>query len=52
MKLEAMFPGFDFDKVWTLNEFANHPNPQLISNIQDMNESASIVSIISWPLKQ
>ena len=52
MKLQGMFPGFDFEKTWTLNAYANHPNPQLQSNVQDLNESASIVSIISWPVKQ
>ena len=51
MRLQTMFAGFDFDNIWTLNEYANHPYPQLKSNVQDMNESASIVSIISWPLK-
>lgn len=52
MRLQTMFVGFDFDNTWTINEYANHPYPQLQSNIQDMNESASIVSVISWPLKQ
>ena len=51
MKLKTMFAGFDFTNTWTLNEFANHPYPQLINNIQDLDESASIVSIISWPTK-
>lgn len=51
MKLKTMFSGFDFDKVWVLNEYANYPYPQLRSNIQDLDESASLVSIISWPIK-
>ena len=51
MRLQTMFAGFDFESTWVLNEYANHPYPQLISNVQDLNESASIVSIISWPLK-
>lgn len=51
MRLKTMFAGFDFGNTWTLNEYANHPYPQLVSNIQDMDESASLVSIISWPLK-
>ena len=51
MRLQTMFAGFDFNNTWTLNAFANHPYPQLQSNIQDLDESASLVSIISWPLK-
>ena len=51
MRLQTMFVGFDFNNVWTLNKFANHPYPQLQSNVQDLEESASLVSIISWPLK-
>lgn len=51
MKATASFRGFDFDNVWVLNEFANHPYPQLKNNIQDMSESASLVSIIALPLK-
>lgn len=51
MRLKTMFAGFDFENTWTLNEYANHPYPQLVNNIQDMEESASLVSIISWPLK-
>ena len=51
MRLQTMFAGFDFNNTWTLNEFANHPYPQLRNNIQDLDESASLVSIISWPLK-
>ncbi len=51
MKSKTLFFGFDFTNVWTLNKFANHPYPQLINNVQDLNESASIVSVISWPAK-
>lgn len=51
MKATASFRGFDFDNVWVLNEFANHPYPQLKNNIQDMSESASLVSIIAPPIK-
>ena len=51
MKATASFRGFDFENVWVLNEFANHPYPQLKNNIQDMSESASLVSIIAPPIK-
>ena len=51
MKIESMYKGFDFENVWVLNEFANHPYPQLRSNIQDMSESAELVSIIALPTK-
>ena len=51
MKSKTLFYGFDFTDIWTLNKFANHPYPQLINNVQDLNESASIVSVISWPAK-
>jgi len=51
MKATASFRGFDFENVWVLNEFANHPYPQLRNNIQDMSESASLVSIIAPPTK-
>lgn len=51
MKLQSMYAGFDFESIWTLNPYANHPYPQLQSNVQDLDESASIVSIISWPFK-
>ncbi len=51
MKLQSMFVGFDFENTWTLNEFANYPYPQLRENVQDLNESASLVSIVSLPVK-
>ncbi len=51
MKIGSMFKAFDFENVWILNEYANHPYPQLRSNIQDMSESASLVSIIKLPAK-
>lgn len=51
MKATASFRGFDFENVWVLNEFANHPYPQLKNNIQDMSESASLVSIVAPPIK-
>lgn len=51
MKIQSMYKGFDFENVWILNEFANYPYPQLKENIQDINESAKIVSIIAIPQK-
>ena len=51
MRIQSMFKGFDFENVWTLNKYANHPYPQLRDNIQDMSESASLVSIIKLPEK-
>lgn len=51
MKIRSMYKNFDFENVWTINEFANHPYPQLRDNIQDMGESASLVSIIKVPEK-
>ena len=51
MKIKSMFKNFDFDNVWVLNEYANHPYPQLKNNIQDMGESASLVSVIKLPNK-
>lgn len=51
MKMESMFKGFDFENIWILNEYANHPYPQLRSNIQDLSEAASLVSIIKLPAK-
>lgn len=51
MRLQTMFAGFDFDNIWILNEYANYPYPQLRSNIQDMGESAELVSIIAPPIK-
>lgn len=51
MKMESMFKGFDFEQIWILNEYANHPYPQLRSNVQDLSEAASLVSIIKLPAK-
>ena len=51
MKLESMFVGFDFENVWVLNPYANHPYPQLRSNIQDMNESVQSLTVLTLPDK-
>ncbi|MBR3812191.1 MAG: bacterial Ig-like domain-containing protein [Agathobacter sp.] len=51
MKIESMYKGFDFENVWVLNTYANYPYPQLRSNIQDISESAELVSIIALPTK-
>ena len=51
MKIRSMYKNFDFESIWIINEFANHPYPQLRGNIQDMGESASLVSIIKLPAK-
>lgn len=52
MKLISSYKGFDFDSVWALNKYANYPYPQLKENIQDMNESANVVSVIALPVKR
>lgn len=51
MKIQSMYKGFDFENVWVLNPYANHPYPQLRDNIQDLSESAELVSIIALPAK-
>lgn len=51
MKIQAMYKGFDFENIWTINPFANYPYAQLKDNIQDMGESAEYVSILSLPAK-
>ena len=51
MKIQSMYKGFDFENVWVLNPYANHPYPQLRNNIQDLSESAELVSIIALPAK-
>ncbi len=51
MKIQSMYKGFDFENLWVLNKYANYPYPQLQSNIQDLNESAELVSIITLPTK-
>lgn len=51
MKIQSMYKGFDFENVWLLNTYANHPYPQLRNNIQDLSESAELVSILTPPVK-
>ena len=51
MRIMEMFPGFDFENVWMLNTYANYPYPQLRTNIQDLSEAVSLVSIIKLPNK-
>ena len=51
MRISSMYPGFDFTNDWILNAYANHPYPQLRSNIQDLSESAEYVSIVAAPMK-
>ena len=52
MRTQSMFADFDFDNIWILNPYANHPYPQLRSNIQDLNESVEAIRIISTPEKK
>lgn len=51
MKIQNMYSGFDFTNTWIMNPYAEYPYPQLRSNLQGMDEGASLVSVISWPLK-
>lgn len=51
MKMESMYSRFDFDDVWVINEYANHPYPQLTNNIQDLNETVSLIRVIAYPAK-
>ena len=51
MKLQSMYVGFDFENIWTLNSYANHPYPQLKSNVQDLNETVSLIRVIAYPAK-
>ena len=51
MKIQNMYKGFDFDNTWILNPHAAYPYPQLKDNVQNLEEGASLVSVISWPLK-
>lgn len=51
MKKQSLFAGFDFDNVWILEPYADYPYPQLKGNVQDLNESVDMVSIVSLPLK-
>ncbi|MGN0555103.1 MAG: bacterial Ig-like domain-containing protein, partial [Candidatus Fimenecus sp.] len=51
MKLQSMYTGFDFENTWVLNAYAKYPYPQLKTNIQDLSDAVSVVSIISLPLK-
>lgn len=51
MKMESMYSGFNFDDVWVVNEYANHPYPQLSDNIQDLNETVSLIRVIAYPAK-
>lgn len=51
MKMDTMYKGFDLESIWILNPYATYPYPQLRSNIQNLVESASVVSIISLPNK-
>ena len=51
MRLESMYAGFDFNNTWTINAYANHPYPQLKSNIQDLNETVTLIRVIAYPAK-
>ncbi len=51
MKLQSMFTGFDFEDTWVVNAYANHPYPQLKSNIQDLNETVELIRVIAYPAK-
>ena len=51
MRLESMYSGFDFENTWIVNAYANHPYPQLKSNIQDLNETVTLIRVIAYPAK-
>ena len=51
MKIQSMFAGFDFENVWVLDPYANHPYPQLKNNIQDMKQSVEIARVVTLPKK-
>ncbi len=51
MKTQSMFAGFDFDKTWILDPYANYPYPQLRDNIQDLSQTVKELSILSFPTK-
>lgn len=36
---------------WIMNPYAAYPYPQLKNNVQNLETGASLVSVISWPLK-
>lgn len=51
MTIQNMYSGFDFEKTWVMDPNAQYPYPQLRNNVQNLEEGASLVSVISWPLQ-
>lgn len=51
MRLQSMYPGFDFEDTWVINSYANYPYPQLKSNIQDLSETVELIRVIAYPAK-